>query len=36
VDGWLDDLRARAGRGDFLYSLNDYAVLLRKAAATSE
>jgi SAM-dependent methyltransferase len=32
VDGWLEDLRAQAGRGEFFYSLNDYAVLLRKPA----
>lgn len=28
-DEWVDDLRARAQRGDFLFSVNDYAVLLR-------
>jgi SAM-dependent methyltransferase len=27
LDGWLDGLRARAERGAFLFSLNDYAVL---------
>ncbi len=30
VDGWLDDLEQQAQRGEFLYSINDYAVLLRK------
>lgn len=32
LDGWMDDLRALADRGEFLYSVNDYAVLLRKPA----
>ena len=27
---WIDDLSALADRGEFLYSVNDYAVLLRK------
>ncbi len=30
VDRWLDDLEQQAQRGEFLYSINDYAVLLRK------
>ena len=30
VDGWLADLERQAEAGDFLFSLNDYAVLLRK------
>ena len=30
VDGWLADLERQADAGEFLYSLNDYAVLLRK------
>jgi len=30
LDEWVDDLRALAGRGEFLFSVNDYAVLLRK------
>lgn len=29
LDEWIDDLRALAGRGEFLFSSNDYAVLLR-------
>lgn len=33
IDGWLADLEALAERGEFLYSINDYAVLLRKPAA---
>jgi SAM-dependent methyltransferase len=28
-DDWVEDLRALAGRGEFLFSVNDYAVLLR-------
>jgi len=30
LEAWVDDLRVRAARGDFLFSVNDYAVLLRK------
>jgi hypothetical protein len=30
LEGWLEDLRALAQRGEFLFSVNDYAVLLRK------
>jgi SAM-dependent methyltransferase len=30
LDAWVDDLRVRAARGEFLFSVNDYAVLLRK------
>jgi SAM-dependent methyltransferase len=33
VEGWLADLEEQARTGDFFYSLNDYAVLLRKPAA---
>jgi hypothetical protein len=33
VDAWLKDLHAEAERGEFFYSLNDYAVLLRKPPA---
>jgi SAM-dependent methyltransferase len=33
VDGWLADLEAHAQRGEFFYSINDYAVLLRKRPA---
>ena len=29
---WVEDLRTLAERGEFLYSVNDYAVLLRKPA----
>ncbi len=29
LDEWVDDLRALVGRGEFLFSVNDYAVLLR-------
>ncbi len=32
VDTWLADLEQQAKRGEFLYSINDYAVLLRKHA----
>lgn len=31
LDSWIDDLRALAARGEFLFSVNDYAVLLRKS-----
>jgi len=30
LEAWVDDLRVRAARGEFLFSVNDYAVLLRK------
>ena len=30
LEHWVDDLRVRAARGEFLFSVNDYAVLLRK------
>lgn len=30
VDAGLDDLRAQAARGELMYSINDYAVLVRK------
>jgi SAM-dependent methyltransferase len=30
MEAWVDDLRVRAARGEFLFSVNDYAVLLRK------
>lgn len=30
LGGWIDDLHALAERGEFLFSVNDYAVLLRK------
>jgi SAM-dependent methyltransferase len=30
IDGWVADLEALDRRGAFLYSINDYAVLLRK------
>jgi SAM-dependent methyltransferase len=30
LEAWTDDLRVRASRGEFLFSVNDYAVLLRK------
>lgn len=33
LEGWRGDLRALAERGEFLYSVNDYAVLLRKPLA---
>ena len=32
LDEWVDDLRALARRGEFLFSVNDYAVLLRRAS----
>jgi hypothetical protein len=34
VDGWLANLEEQARQGEFFYSLNDYAVLLRKTAAS--
>ena len=30
LEAWVDDLRIHAGLGTFLFSVNDYAVLLRK------
>jgi hypothetical protein len=30
LEAWADDLRVRAAGGEFLFSVNDYAVLLRK------
>jgi SAM-dependent methyltransferase len=30
LEAWVDDLRVSAARGEFLFSVNDYAVLLRK------
>jgi SAM-dependent methyltransferase len=30
IEAWVDDLRVRAAHGDFLFSVNDYAVLLRR------
>lgn len=30
LEAWVDDLRVRASRGEFVFSVNDYAVLLRK------
>ena len=30
MEAWVDDLRVRAALGEFLFSVNDYAVLLRK------
>ncbi len=30
LEAWVDDLRVRAARDEFLFSVNDYAVLLRK------
>ena len=30
LEAWVDDLRVRAAHGEFLFSVNDYAVLLRK------
>ena len=32
LDGWVDDLRRLAERGEFLFSVNDYAVLLLRPA----
>ncbi len=32
MESWVDDLRVRAAHGEFLFSVNDYAVLLRRAA----
>jgi SAM-dependent methyltransferase len=32
LDAWIEDLLALAARGEFLFSINDYAVLLRKPA----
>ncbi len=30
LDDWIEDLRVLATRGEFLFSVNDYAVLLRR------
>ena len=30
LEAWIDDLRVRAAQGEFLFSVNDYAVLLRR------
>ena len=30
LEAWVDDLHVRAARGEFLFSVNDYAVLLRR------
>ena len=30
LEAWIDDLRVRAANGELLFSVNDYAVLLRK------
>jgi SAM-dependent methyltransferase len=30
LEAWVDEQRVRAARGDFLFSVNDYAVLLRR------
>lgn len=30
LEGWIDDIRALADRGELLFSVNDYAVLLRR------
>jgi SAM-dependent methyltransferase len=30
LEAWVDDLRVRAANGEFLFSVNDYAVLMRK------
>ena len=30
LEAWVDDLRVQAGLGEFLFSVNDYAVLLRR------
>jgi SAM-dependent methyltransferase len=30
LEAWVDDLRVRASSGEFVFSVNDYAVLLRK------
>jgi ubiquinone/menaquinone biosynthesis C-methylase UbiE len=32
LEAWVDDLRVHAGLGEFLFSVNDYAVLLRRPA----
>ncbi len=33
VEQWLAELQEQAERGEFFYSINDYAVLLRKPSA---
>lgn len=35
LDEWVEDLRALAARGEFLFSVNDYAVLLRRPYASA-
>ncbi len=30
LEGWVEDQRVRAAHGEFLFSVNDYAVLLRR------
>jgi len=35
VDAWLADQRARAARGEFLFSATDYGVLLRRPGTAS-
>ena len=30
LEEWIDEQRVRAARGEFLFSVNDYAVLLRR------
>ena len=30
LEAWIDDQRVRAAQGEFLFSVNDYAVLLRR------
>ncbi len=32
LEAWVEDLRVRAAQGEFLFSVNDYAVLLRRPA----
>jgi hypothetical protein len=32
LEAWVDDLRVHAGLREFLFSVNDYAVLLRRRA----
>jgi len=35
LDAWVEDQRVRAAHGEFLFSVNDYAVLLRKSQPAS-
>jgi hypothetical protein len=30
LEAWVDDQRVRAAQGEFLFSVNDYAVVLRR------